>query len=297
MFLSLLSIISFLIIYVDTQSNPNGTFCNSGNQSPIDISDSNAKFIPEKYFRLLFINYTNFPQGSLWTINNTDLSLQIGNMTLSKFDMGSVVIIKDYAMYQFNLSKILFRTPSEHTFNGTNYDGEIQLIHTFAWDINMGGRKILLTSNYLVISVFLKITNTTTNSTTSIFNFTNLNDFLGANSQGFSRDIKMRNLLINMPAYLYEGSLTSANCDPAIWILQSNFNYISQNDYNNLIKGLEKLNPPLKTNNRQIMPSTLIVYKNQNFSYSYAPSLINYNDGSRYVFSLGLILTILLFIF
>jgi carbonic anhydrase len=268
---------------------PTGLFCSNPSQSPINIVDNQAKYIPEKYFRILFVNYTNLPQGNKWTINQGDQSIQLGNTT--NYSMGTLSIVRDYAIYNYNLNRILVRTPSDHQLNGDNKAVELQLIHTFNNNTGVMGRRILLRENYLVISILLDVNDNMTTSTTSLFDFTNLADFVGNNNQGFLRDIKVRYLLNNMPGYMYEGSLTSGNCDPALWIIQSNYNYITSKDYNNLLLALGKITSGLKGNNRSIQGSTsaYTVYKNVNTTYTYSPSLINYNTGSRMIYSNGVI--------
>lgn len=286
MIISTFTILSLITILVKSSITPTGLFCTTGpNQSPINVNDPDTKFISEKFFRILFVNYNILPKGGKWTVNNADQSIQLGNST--SLNMGSLTIIKDYAMYQFNLNRILVRIPAENQLNGVIHAMELQLIHQFAVNNTIGGRKVMLNSNYLVISIFFDKNDTISSSTTSLFNYTNINDFINGNNVGFLRDIKMKYLINNMPSYLYEGSLTSGNCDPAIWILQSNFNFITTNDFNNLVSALGQISPGMSTNNRNIMgnTSTINVYKNYNSSYIFAPSLINYNHGSRMVFS------------
>jgi len=274
--------------------NPTGLFCSNSYQSPINIVDNQTKYIPEKYFRILFVNYTNLPKGNKWTVNQADQSIQLGNST--SYSMGSLSIVRDYAIYNYNLNRILVRTPSDHQLNGDYKSVELQLIHTFNNNTGVMGRRILLKQNYLVISILLDVNDIMTTSTTSLFDFTNLAEFVGNNNEGFLRDIKVRYLLNNMPGYMYEGSLTSGNCDPALWIIQSNYNYITSKDYNNLILALGKITTGLKGNNRSIQGSTSVytVYKNVNSTYTFSPSLINYNTGSRIIYSN---VVILLFLF
>lgn len=275
--------------------NPTGLFCSNPYQSPINIVDNQSKFFPEKYFRILFINYSNLPKGNKWTINQNDQSIQLGNTT--NYSLGTITIVKDYAMYQYSLNRILIRTPSDHQLNGENKAVEIQLIHTFNNSTGALGRRVMLKQNYLVISILLNINDTISSSTTSLFDFTNLAEFVGNNNEGFLRDIKVRFLINNMPGYMYEGSLTSGNCDPALWIIQSNYNYITSKDYNNLLLALGKISSGMKTNNRAIQGDTLTytVYKNVNSSYTFSPSLINYNTGSQIVHSKWMIILFLVF--
>ncbi|TCN19887.1 carbonic anhydrase [Mesobacillus foraminis] len=93
----------------------NSACVNGSEQSPINIEFSQVQ--TKKAVEDLHINY----QPALFTIMNNGHTVQANAV-----DEGNSVMIegKEYELVQFH-----FHTPSEHQFNGQNYEMELHLVH------------------------------------------------------------------------------------------------------------------------------------------------------------------------
>ncbi|KMY49679.1 carbonic anhydrase [Peribacillus loiseleuriae] len=96
--------------------NPDYAACTNGKeQSPVNIEMS--KVIEDEKIKDLDINYK--PTG--FSLSNNGHTIQANPQTL---DNSIVVDNNEYKLAQFH-----FHTPSEHQFNGQNFDMELHLVH------------------------------------------------------------------------------------------------------------------------------------------------------------------------
>ena len=96
--------------------NPDYTVCTIGKeQSPINIETS--RVIEDKKITDLVINY----KPTVFSLSNNGHTIQGDPSTL---DNSFVVDNKEYKLEQFH-----FHTPSEHQFNGKNFDMELHFVH------------------------------------------------------------------------------------------------------------------------------------------------------------------------
>ncbi len=170
--------------------NPEWSNCGSKvNQSPIDISGSR---LDEKLKTLKF-NY-----------NHGEASLTLRNATVQgDIQSGSFI---EWDGERFDLTRVFFRTPSEHRVNGLPWEMEIQLEHKSARD------------QLLMVSVLV----TTGKSSSIIAN-------VAGNLPRFRDDIKdfsqlnWHDLLPGKKTYWkYLGTSTTPPCDPNVtWVVMT----------------------------------------------------------------------------
>ena len=83
---------------------------NSSNSNLDNLKyEENSYYYEEKYFRILSNNYDSIDPGNFWeSIKENDKVYGIGFN--AKRDFGSLILLKDWSMYNFKLTKIIFRT-------------------------------------------------------------------------------------------------------------------------------------------------------------------------------------------
>ncbi len=254
-------------------------------QSPINIVTSQSLYFDEKYFRILTNNYHNILAGLSWSVFPEEMAVGFKPQNSSNF--GSFIFVKDWAMYNFNLKKILFRLGSEHQIDGKSFDVEMQLLHVLDASYFQPGRRVSINQNYLTISVFFKITEDNDEGKTNLFEFMGLNSFSSGNSTVLPRDIKLRYIIQHQPSFLYEGTLTYPECQPSLWLVFSQYHLISKSDYSNLSKVInDKINlHGLNNQNiRNLQPLTQAnVYRNWNDLTRMKPNqtLMMYNSSTK----------------
>jgi carbonic anhydrase len=228
-----------------------------------------------------------------WQIFPDERAIGIGPKS-GNDNMGSFVFVKDWAMYNFDLKKILFRANSEHTLNGNHFDVEMQLVHSIDTNYYPPGKRVNLGVDFLVISIFFQITDNNNPARTKLFDFSNLKDF-----SNMSRKIKLWQIIQHQPSYLYQGSLTYPECEPALWMIFSQFHLISQSDFNLLLNKIQQNNladQTTKNNVRNIFNNDFsTVYRNWNelTKMSANPTLLTYNASSYINFSFVTIVAII----
>jgi carbonic anhydrase len=279
------SFILIILIKIVNNYDFNSPSCQdtSIQQSPINIVSSQSLYFDEKYFRFLTNNYDNLIAGLAWSIFPEEMA--VGFQPKNKTNFGSFIFVKDWAMYNFYLKKILFRVGSEHQIDGNNFDVEMQLVHVLDTNYLPPGRRVSLNQNYLTISLFFKITDDDYKSRTRLFEFMDLKSFSNGNSTGLPRDIKLRYIIQHQPSFLYEGTLTYPECQQSLWLVFSQFHLISKTDYSQLSKVInEKIKSQSSGNTRSLQQGTkTAVYRNWNDLSRMKPnhSLMIYNISTR----------------
>jgi hypothetical protein len=114
----------------------------------IALNSSESYYYDEKYFRILTNNYDPINPGNGWNNRSSD---GIGFKPNNNF--GSIILLKDWSMYNFKLTQVLFR--KECSFNYEDFDcsAEMWLYHTKDNQYYPPGRRIYLKQNFFVIVV------------------------------------------------------------------------------------------------------------------------------------------------
>ena len=209
----------------------------------IDISfPSNSYYYEEKYFRILSNNYDSIDPGNFWTIDENDK----GPGFVAKRDFGSLILLKDWSMYNFKLTKIIFRSSCTFDYEKDKCHAEMWLIHTKDNGYYPPGRRIFIKQNYFIIVVpFVKAENSNP-AIDSIFDLLRLRQFsenLGQNPENNvtpEKPIKLYQIIQNQPSFLFEGKY---NEKETLFMVFSQYHFISnenhqilENLYNEKIK-------------------------------------------------------------
>lgn len=280
-------------------------------QSPVNLNTVNSKYYDERMFRLLSTNYTVYANSTWTKFDQTN-----GNGLGFEGDFGSTLLMKNWALYKYDLKKIIFRYGSSHTINATNkYDGEIELIHKVDSSYRTNGRYIKESSQYLVISLFMmgQVANAdgtfnTTEVVSNLLKELNVNDlktqtFAAGNANTLpTRRVKLNRIVQNTPQLMYEGRLTYGICEKALYIIDPMYQLIDADSMNNL-KAALNLNGFLINNsnsrNIQVLDISTAIFRNDPSitSYSKDKSPFQYDTtlftGMASIF-LYVVLTILL---
>lgn len=257
----------------------------TGQQSPVNIDIINTKYYDERNFRLIASNYTIY-QNSTWT--SFPDSFGVG----FQGNFGSVSLVKNWALFNYNLNQVIFRVKSSHSFNGNFYDGEVQLIHKFDEDYRTPGRYLKENSKYLVISLFLKAVAVQDELNKTISNvLSDLNVQLASTSQNLktinpTRRVKLNRIVQHSNQVIYDGKLPYGDCEDAIFLIDPRYQYIRQAELDsltNLIKGQGYLNSGQTSNSRPIQPASTstVFYRNTDSKDSYIiePSIFQYDSS------------------
>jgi carbonic anhydrase len=204
-------------------------------QSPIDISSSTTSYAEEKYFRVLTNNYGLIPKSTNW-VQFTDLKSVGFNVTSNS----TIQIVKDWAIYQFYLRKVIFRSKSEHKIDGNSFDVEMQLFHDLDENFTSIGRQKSIPIKKLIISVFFQRPSTADDIPDNFFKVSNLAQFANGTASTFTNGIKLAQLIQNVPSFLYQGTNTNSDCEDTYWLIMSKYSIIANDDFLTLSKLLEQ---------------------------------------------------------
>lgn len=263
----------FSVDYI--KQNP-GCSSNSVQQSPINLDVANSKYYDERMFRLLSTNYTIYGNSS-WT----KFDINDGNGLGFSGDFGTTLLMKNWALYKYDLKKVIFRFGQSHTINSSNaYNGEVELIHKVDSTYRTSGRYIKESSDYLVITIFLKTQSVDSNgapvnNTEIVSNL--LKDLSVSelktktlNSETLiypSRRVKLNRIIQNNPQLMYEGRLTYGGCEKALYIIDPLYQLIDADSMNSLkealnLNKLKDANSNSNSRTQQIIDSSTVIYRN-----------------------------------
>ena len=190
-------------------------------------------YYQEKYFRFLANNYENIKQGDYWTIFHEEKGI---GFKASK-DFGSFLFVKDWSIYSFKLTKIIFRPFCSYNtkINGDTieYDAELLLYHSIDNNYFPPGKRVYLGINYLIISVPFKKTNDNDPSIDKLFEFLNLRVY-SENTDikvGPKKPIKLYQMIQHQPQYLFESQDSISN-EKTLYLIFSQYHHISESEYN-----------------------------------------------------------------
>lgn len=208
----------------------------------MDIKADQTVYYQEKYFRFLANNYDEIQQGDFWTSFPEEKG--IGFKAVD--DFGSFVLVKDWSMYSFKLTKIVFRPYCPYTLDDKTFDAEMLLIHTIDNGYYPPGRRLYLGINYLVISVPFKKSSDLNPANDKLFHFMSLETFRNAVLAGSNlkispfKSIKLHQIIQHQPSYLLEKTL-NYNGNKALYMIFSQYHYISEKDYQFLQETCEQI--------------------------------------------------------
>lgn len=214
---------------------------------PIEIDLSKSVYYQEKYFRFLANNYENIKQGDFWTSFYDEKAIGFQ----ASRDFGSFLFVKDWSIYSFKLTKIMFRPfCSYKTINENNeieYDAELLLYHTIDNNYFPPGKRVYLGINYLIISVPFKRTDYMDPSSDKLLEFLNLEIYKNVVKEkknlkiGPYKPIKLYQMIQHQPQYLFEAK-DSISDEKTLYLIFSQYHHINDRDYVLLKSAYDELN-------------------------------------------------------
>ena len=212
-------------------------FSNSGIQS-ITLKSDNSYYYEEKYFRILSNNYTSIDPGNFWNKiykNKGETETQyLGIGFEAKKDFGSLILLKDWSMYNFKLTKIIFRQNCLFNYENTKCDAEMLLYHTKDNGYYPPGRRIFMKQNFFIIVVPFRETNNDNPAIDLLFKFLNLEKYSENQNANVTpkKPVKLYQIIQNQPSYLFEGKFENKD---TLFMVFTQYHFISNSDYNRLI--------------------------------------------------------------
>ena len=248
--------------------------------SSLDINYYNGtEYYEEKYFRLLSNSYDDIEQGVDWTRFGDNNENGIGFE--AQKDFGSIILLKDWSMYSFKLTKIVFRGNCSINIGTGNECAEMWLYHTKDNGYYSPSRKIFLKQNYLIIVVQFKVVVDSHPGKSDLFELLRLNDF-SANKQtksiSPSKPVKLYQIIQDQPSYLFEGTLNNTKQE-CLFLVFSKYHFISRDYFDKLkskasgivgIKGHEPIYRNTMNFNELKPMGTLLAYTKKEYLKYYA---------------------------
>ena len=231
------------------------------------LDPSKSVYYQEKYFRFLANNYENINQGDFWTSFNDEKAIGFQ----ASRDFGSFLFVKDWSIYSFKLTKIMFRPFCSYKIkNGDNdifeCDAELLLYHTIDNNYFPPGKRVYLGINYLIISVPFKRTDYMDPSSDKLLEFLNLEIYKNVVDEGKNlkigpyKPIKLYQMIQHQPQYLFEAKDLISD-EKTLYLIFSQYHHISESDYN-ILKNLYDKNFGQNYNIQQFNISSIIIYRN-----------------------------------
>ena len=250
--------------------------------SSLEIEYNNTEYYEEKYFRLLSNSYDDIEQGVDWTKFGGDNGNGIGFE--AQKDFGSIILLKDWSMYSFKLTKIVFRGVCSIDIGIVDGCAEMWLYHTKDNGYYSPSRKIFLKQNYLIIVVQFKVAESSHPSNSDLFELLRLNDFIDSIDENSkksispSKPVKLYQIIQDQPSYLFEGILekTGQEC---LFLVFSKYHFISRDYFDKLkskasgiveIKGHEPIYRNTMNFNELKPMGTLLAYTKEEYLKYYA---------------------------
>ena len=184
-------------------------------------------YYEEKYFRILSNNYETIDPGNMWTKDEDG----DGHGFIAKKDFGSLILLKDWSMYNFKLTKIMFRNKCIcEDVKGCS--AEMWLIHTKDNGYYPPGRRIFMKQNYFIIIVPFVKTENENPAVDSIFYYLNLEEYVNKKEHiSPKQPVKLYQIIQNQPSFLFEGTYNSKD---TLFMVFSQYHFISKDDLDNL---------------------------------------------------------------
>lgn len=276
-------------------------------QSPININYNQTIFSNTNYFRILSNNFKPITPSDKWTYFANEFAIGV-EPSSPNGDFGSMLFVKDWAIYNFILQKIMFRLSSENSIENSSANAEMQLVFLQDSNYYSPGKRIFLDTNYLIVSVPFRLNADPSAQSSRLFEFMNLKTFAAnptvKSNVGMARDIKLYQFIVNQPAFLYKGTLTYPECQNALWFVMTQFHLISNNDFS-LLKNAISVNvgltdvKPYNTRDLKALRADTVVYRNYEDVNSLVmkSNLLNYNRADYVQKSVLFLLVLLALLF
>ena len=224
----LLSKIIFIIFIIISSSSES---------DELDLHFEQSYYYEEKYFRILSNNYDSIDPGNFWTsIKGANESEILGVGFEAKKDFGSLILLKDWSMYNFKLTKIIFRNKCSFKLPDINKtcSAEMLLYHTKDNGYYPPGRRIFIRQNFFVIVVPFFEADDKNPSIDLLFKFLNLEKYSqNANNVTPEKPVKLYQIIQNQPSYLFEAKFDDKE---ALFMVFTQYHFISKSDLGNLEK-------------------------------------------------------------
>lgn len=250
-----ISLIAYIYSYTftadDLTKNPNCALT-VAQQSPIDVQSQDSVYYDETTFRITNVNYT-LPMNATWKSFSTEKAIGFEE----KF--GSLIFIRNWSQYKFDLQKILFRYKSSHRINGQFYDAEIQFIHKLDSNYHAQGRYIQPDAEYLVYSVFLLSETDKSETYSKILEFLDIDKLAQTTTTTSTvvnplKDIKLGHLVRPGNQLFYDGRLEFSTCDKAWVVLEPKYQLIAPQELENLRISIKKFGYITETEITNVRP-------------------------------------------
>ena len=195
----------------------------------IKLNSSESYYYDEKYFRILTNNYDPINPGNVWNNRSSD---GIGFKPNNNF--GSIILLKDWSMYNFKLTQVLFRKECSFKYEDFDCSAEMWLYHTKDNQYYPPGRRIYLKQNFFVIVVPFLVSDNENPGNDEILDYLNLERY----SQTYKdpnilispkKPVKLYQIIQNQPSYLFDGKYNNAD---TLFMVFAHYHYISAKMYN-----------------------------------------------------------------
>ena len=210
---------------------------NLSNSDPIELNSDKSYYYEEKYFRILSNNYDSIDPGNFWKIidgPNSNEAFGVGFE--AKRDFGSLILLKDWSMYNFKLTKIFFREKCLFEYEDRKCDVEMFLYHTKDNGYYPPGRRIFMKQNFFVIVVPFVKTSNDNPSIDLLFKFLNLEKYQNGVKVTPLKPVKLYQIIQNQPSYLFEGKFDDKD---TLFMVFTQYHFISISDSEKLSQILE----------------------------------------------------------
>ena len=195
------------------------------------LESNNSYYYDEKYFRLLTNNYNEINPGNFWKNLYSD---GIGFKSIK--DFGSIILLKDWAMYNFKLTQIFFRKNCTFEYEDFNCKAEMWLYHTRDNQYYPPGRRIYIKQNVFIIVIPFVSSDNENPANDLIFDFLNLEGYKNSLSKANAKispkkPIKLHQIIQNQPSYLFNGRYNDID---TLFMVFTQYHFISENMLRNL---------------------------------------------------------------
>ena len=212
-------LIIFLVIFANVPST---------NTELLQLFPNNSYYYEEKYFRILSNNYEAIGQGQFWSKEEEGYGFK------ARKDFGSIIILKDWSMYKFKLTKVIFRNNCTFKYDGEKCNAEMWLIHTKDNGYYSPGRRVFIKQNYFIIVVPFAKTDSLNPAIDMIFKFFRLKEYSKNRTSTIitpEKPIKLYQIIQNQPSYLFDGKYHNKD---TLFMVFTQYHFISEDDFKEL---------------------------------------------------------------
>ena len=248
----------------------------SNQKTSIQLFANQSSYYEEKYFRILSNNYDIIEPGNNWILDEDEGAIGFK----AKKDFGSLILLKDWSMYDFKLIKVLFKKECSFEYEDFKCSKEMWLIHSKNNEYYPPGRRIFIKQNYFILVVPFLQTDDDNPAIDSIFEFCNLKKYMeNLDSTHISpqKPIKLYQIIQNQPSYLFEAKYNNID---SLFMVFTQYHFIKQSDNDNIQKIFE--NKQLDSTFEVTKEKDTKIYRNMKHSDELKPkvSLMAYNNSN-----------------